>query len=118
MKSVIALLLAGSVAALSPAFVQAQAYPNKPIRLVNPFAPGGTTEIIARTVTQELSKNMGQQWILDSKPGAGGNIAMEEVVRSAPDGYTLIVGHIGTLAVNPFMFDKLPFDTNRDFAPI
>ena len=118
MRSFIVLLLAGSVGALSPALLQAQAYPNKPIRLVNPFAPGGTTEIIARTVTAELSKNMGQQWILDSKPGAGGNIAMEEVVRSAADGYTLIVGHIGTLAVNPFMFDKLPFDTNRDFAPI
>lgn len=98
--------------------VQAQGYPNKPIRLVNPFAPGGTTEIIARLVTAELGKNMGQQWILDSKPGAGGNLAMEEVLRSAPDGYTLVVGHIGTLAVNPYMFEKLPFDTNKDFAPI
>ena len=116
MKIINALLFAGiSSFALG---VNAQAFPSKPIRLVNPFAPGGTTEIIARLVTTELTKNMGQQWILDSKPGAGGNIAMEDVVRSAPDGYTLIVGHIGTLAVNPFMFDKLPFDTNKDFAPI
>lgn len=114
----LSLCLAASLLAASPLSAIGQAYPNKPIRLVNPFAPGGTTEIIARTVTAELGKSMGQQWILDSKPGAGGTIAMEEVLRSAPDGYTLIVGHIGTLAVNPFMFAKLPFDTNKDFAPI
>ncbi len=109
--------LAGLLAA-APLAALAQGYPNKPIRLVNPFAPGGTTEITARTVAAELSKNMGVQWILDSKPGAGGNIAMEEVLRAPADGYTLVVGHIGTLAVNPYMFEKLPFDTNRDFAPI
>ena len=112
---------AGALAAalvLAPAVALAQAYPAKPIRLLNPFAPGGTTEITARTVAAELSKNMGVQWILDSKPGAGGNIAMEETLRAPADGYTLIVGHIGTLAVNPYMFEKLPFDTNRDFAPI
>jgi len=114
----LSLCLAGSLLAAVPLVAMGQAYPNKPIRLVNPFAPGGTTEIIARLVTTELTKNMGQQWILDSKPGAGGNIAMEEVLRAAPDGYTLVVGHIGTMAVNPFMFEKLPFDTNKDFAPI
>jgi tripartite-type tricarboxylate transporter receptor subunit TctC len=114
----LSLCLAGSLLATAPLAALGQAYPNRPIRLVNPFAPGGTTEIIARIVTAELGKSMGQQWILDSKPGAGGNLAMEEVLRAAPDGYTLIVGHIGTLAVNPFMFEKLPFDTNRDFAPI
>jgi len=116
MKIINALLFAGmSGVALG---ANAQSYPSKPIRLVIPFAPGGSTEIISRTVTAELSKYMGQQWLLDSKPGAGGNIAMEEVARSTPDGYTLIVGHIGTLAVNPAMFAKLPFDTNRDFAPV
>lgn len=116
MRILNALLFAGmSGVALG---ANAQSYPSKPIRLVIPFAPGGSTEIISRTVTAELSKYMGQQWLLDSKPGAGGNIAMEEVARSTPDGYTLIVGHIGTLAVNPFMFAKLPFDTNKDFASI
>jgi tripartite-type tricarboxylate transporter receptor subunit TctC len=115
MKPQFALCLAASLFAGA---AHAQTYPSKPIRLVNPFAPGGTTEIIARLVTAELGKNMGQQWIIDSKPGAGGNLAMEEVLRAAPDGYTLVVGHIGTLAVNPFMFDKLPFDTNKDFAPV
>ena len=118
MKLATVLLLAGSIAAALPVTSQAQAYPSKPVRLVIPFAPGGSTEIIARTVTAELTKSMGQQWILESKAGAAGNIAMEEVARAAPDGYTLIVGHIGTMAVNPFMFEKLPFDTNRDFTPI
>ena len=96
----------------------AQNFPTKPIRLVVPFAPGGSSEIIARTVAQKMSENMGHQVIVDNKPGGAGNIAMQEVARAAPDGYTLILGHVGTLAVNPYMFSKLPFDVNRDFIPI
>jgi tripartite-type tricarboxylate transporter receptor subunit TctC len=96
----------------------AQAFPAKPIRLVVPFAPGGSSEIVARTVAQKMSENLGQQVIVDNKPGGAGNIAMQEVAHAAPDGYTLILGHIGTLAVNPFMFAKLPYDVHKDFVPI
>jgi tripartite-type tricarboxylate transporter receptor subunit TctC len=97
---------------------QAQGYPAKPIRLVVPFAPGGTSSIVARSVGAEMEKGLGQPIIIDNRPGGGGNIAMQEVARAEPDGYTLIIGHLGTLAVNPFMFEKLPFDTNRDFAAV
>ena len=97
---------------------QAQSWPTKPIRLVVPFAPGGTSSIVARSVGAEMEKGLGQPIIIDNRPGGGGNVAMQEVARAEPDGYTLIIGHIGTLAVNPFMFEKLPFDTNGDFAPV
>jgi len=110
-------LVAAAVAWLAfPA--QAQTWPAKPIRLVVPFAPGGSSSIVARAVGLEMEKTLGQPIVIDNKPGGGGNVAMQEVARAEPDGYTLIIGHIGTLAVNPFMFESLPFDTNRDFAPV
>lgn len=93
-------------------------YPSKPIRLLVPFAPGGSSTIVARAFTSYMSKALGQEIIIDNRPGGAGNIAMEAAAKAEPDGYTLIMGHIGTLAVNPYMFAKLPFDTNRDFAPI
>jgi tripartite-type tricarboxylate transporter receptor subunit TctC len=93
-------------------------YPTKPIRLVVPFAPGGSSSIIARAFSAEMSKGLGQQFVVENKPGGAGNVAMEDVAHAAPDGYTLIIGHIGTLAVNPFMFKTLPFDTNRDFRAV
>ena len=96
----------------------AQTYPAKPIVLVVPFAPGGTSELISRLVAQKLTERLGQQVVVENRPGAAGNIAMEHVARAAPDGYTLILGHIGTLAVNPAMFAKLPYDPVRDFAPV
>ena len=96
----------------------AQTWPTKPIRLLVPFAPGGSSSIVARSIAIEMEKGLGQPIIVDNRPGGGGNVAMQEVARADPDGYTLIIGHIGTLAVNPFMFDKLPFDTNADFAPV
>lgn len=92
-------------------------WPSKPIRLLVPFAPGGSSEIVARSAANELSKSLGQTVFVENKPGASGNIAMQECAAST-DGHTLILGHIGTFAVNPFIFDKLPFDTNRDFKPI
>jgi tripartite-type tricarboxylate transporter receptor subunit TctC len=107
-------LFAGLVALAA----QAQPYPSKPIRLVVPFAPGGSSSIVARAVAAEMSKELGQQIIIDNKPGGGGNVAMLEVARAEPDGYTLIIGHIGTLAVNPYMFARLPFDTDKDFVPV
>ena len=96
----------------------AQNYPARPIRLVVPFAPGGSSSIVARSVAIEMSKTLGQQIIIENKPGGAGNIAMQEVAHAEPDGYTLIIGHVGTLAVNPYMFPKLPYDVNADFVPV
>ena len=115
-KALFALLLA--VLALTTLPAMAQQYPSKPIVLVVPFAPGGTSELISRLVAQKLTERLGQQVVVENRPGAAGNIAMEQVARAAPDGYTLILGHIGTLAVNPAMFPKLPYDAIKDFAPV
>ena len=93
-------------------------YPSKPIRLIVPSAPGGSSSIVARAFSAEMSKGLGQQFVVENKPGAGGNIAMEEVAKAEPDGYTLIIGHVGTLAMNPYMFEKLPYDANNDFRPV
>ncbi|PUE33408.1 tripartite tricarboxylate transporter substrate binding protein [Limnohabitans sp. Jir72] len=106
-------------AALSatPWLAQADTWPNKPMRLVVPFAPGGSSEIVARAVAGEMAKGLGQNVFVDNKPGAAGNIAMQEVAGST-DEHTLVLGHIGTLAVNPYIFPKLPYDANKDFVPI
>ena len=107
-----------AVAGLTGNLAQAQVtWPSKPLRLVVPFAPGGSSEIVARAVAGEISKSIGQNMFVENKPGAAGNIAMQEVANSS-DEHTLILGHIGTLAVNPYIFDKLPYDPNRDFVPI
>jgi len=97
---------------------KAQTFPVKPIRLVVPFAPGGSSSIVARAVAAEMEKGLGQTIVVDNKPGGGGNVAMLEVAKAEPDGYTLIIGHVGSLAMNPFMYDKLPYDVDRDFTPI
>ncbi len=114
-------LLAATAAAASgwmglPALAQT-AWPSKPLRLVVPFAPGGSSEIVARALAGEMAKTIGQNVFVDNKPGAAGNIAMQEVANST-DEHTLILGHIGTLAVNPYIFAKLPYDAARDFTPI
>ena len=95
----------------------AENWPSKPIRCVGPFAPGGSSEIVARSTAAELSKTIGQNVFVENKPGAAGNIAMQEVAR-ADDQHTVILGHIGTLAVNPYIFDKLPYDPIKDFQPV
>jgi len=94
-----------------------QAWPSKPIRFVVPFAPGGSSEIVARATAVEMGRLLGQSVYVDNKPGGAGNVAMAEVAR-AEDQHTLILGHIGTLAVNPYIFDKLPYDPVKDFRPI
>ena len=96
----------------------AQSYPTKPIRLVVPFAPGGSSSIVARTLAAEMEKGLGQPIVVENKPGGGGNVAMQEVAHADPDGYTLIIGHVGSLAMNPYIYDKLPYDVDRDFAPV
>ena len=107
--------IAGLIAASA---VFAQTYPNKPIRLLVPFAPGGSSDIVSRSFAAEMAKTLGQTVLVESKPGGAGNIAMQEAKNSAPDGYTIILGHVGTLAVNPAMFAKLPYDPVKDFTPI
>ncbi len=103
---------------LAPTSAHAQTWPTKPIRLVVPFAPGGSSSIVARAIAAEMEKGLGQPIIIDNKPGGGGNIAMLEVAKADPDGYTLIIGHVGSLAMNPYMYSKLPYDVDRDFAPV
>jgi tripartite-type tricarboxylate transporter receptor subunit TctC len=92
--------------------------PNRPIRLIVPYGLGGSSDVIARALAIELGKNLGQTVVVDNKAGGQGVIAMQEAARALPDGYTIILGHVGTLAVNPAMMQKLPYDVQRDFAPV
>ena len=93
-------------------------WPSKPIRMVVPFAPGGTTDILARAVAVELTKSLGQPVVVDNKAGAGGNIGADIVAKAAPDGYTILMGTVGTHAINKWLYDKMPYDPVKDFAPI
>lgn len=97
---------------------QAQDYPNRPVRIVVAFTAGGTTDILARSVGQQLSERLKQPFVIDNKPGAGGNLGTEIVVRSAPDGYTLIVASVGPIAVNPTLFKGLSYSPLTDLVPI
>lgn len=98
---------------------QAQSsWPNKPIKLVIPFAPGGVTDTSGRIIAEYLSKKLGQQVVADNRPGASGNIGSQVVATSEPDGYTLLLVLDGTFVINPHVFDKVPFDPVRDFSPI
>jgi tripartite-type tricarboxylate transporter receptor subunit TctC len=108
---------AASTLALGAA-AQASDYPNKPIRLVVPFTPGGSTDILARTIGEQLTKAWGQTVIIENVPGAGGSLGADRVAKAAPDGYTLLMGHIGTLAVTPSIYPRLPYDPVKSFAPV
>ncbi len=98
--------------------VQAQDYPNRPIKLVVPFPAGGTTDIVGRIVAEHASRRLGQQMIVENRPGAGGNIGTELVKRAAPDGYTLSLCTIGTCAINGSIYARTGFDLERDFVPV
>jgi tripartite-type tricarboxylate transporter receptor subunit TctC len=110
-----ALLYAGQT---GPAVAQATNYPDHPVRLVVGVPPGGTIDLIARIVGKQLSEQTGQTFIVENRAGAGGNIGAGYVAHAAPDGYTLFVSVIGTMAINPHIYDKLPFDPIKDFAAI
>ena len=98
--------------------VPAADWPSRPVRLVVPFTPGGSTDILARAIAQKLQDALGQPFIVENKSGAGGSIGATEVARASPDGYTLLMGHIGTLAVNPSLYPNLGYDPVTSFAPV
>jgi tripartite-type tricarboxylate transporter receptor subunit TctC len=106
-----------ALAAPGAAFSES-AWPAKPVRIVVPFAPGGTTDILARAMAPELSRGFGQPFVVDNKPGAGGNVGADQVAKSAADGYTLLMGTVGTHAINQSLYPKMPFDPIKDFAPV
>ena len=101
-----------------PGRVLAQAWPGRPVRLIVPFPPGGSTDILGRSIAQKLQEALGQPFVVENKGGAGGSIGATEAARAAPDGYTLLMGHIGTLAVNPSLYPDLAYDSMRSFAPV
>ena len=111
-------LMAAAVLALPARLLAQGGWPRQSIRFVVPFAPGGTSEIVARTVANELTKQLGQTVFVDNKGGGAGIPAMQEVAKAAPDGHTIILGHVGSLAVNPYIFPNQPYDVNKDFVPV
>jgi tripartite-type tricarboxylate transporter receptor subunit TctC len=114
MRLALAALLAGALVA----HAMAQAYPNKPVRLIVPFPPSGGNDVFARLLAQKLGETWKQQVLVENRPGAGGNIGTELAARSGADGYTLLLGHTGTLAINPALYAKPGYDSQRDFVPI
>lgn len=114
------LILTGAIglAAVAASAQPAARFPERPVRMVVPFAPGGSTDIFARLVAAKMSEDLGQQIVVDNKPGAGGNIGAEAVARSAPDGYTLLVGTPGPLTINPNLMKSMPYDPARDLVGV
>jgi tripartite-type tricarboxylate transporter receptor subunit TctC len=117
-STAVALLAAVSVCALTAQPALAQGYPNKPIRLIVPYAPGGATDIIARAAASEISKTIGQPVTVDNRPGAGGNLGAEMAARAAPDGYTMLMSPSSLHGITPFLYSKLTYDPNKDLAPV
>lgn len=111
-------LILALAAALPCTGVFAQAWPAKPIRVVVPFPPGGGTDIVAREVTQRVAAATGWTFVIDNRPGAGGNLGVDAVAKSPADGYTLVLGQTSNLAINPTLYTKLPYDPQKDLVPI
>ncbi len=114
----VAMLFAAAAIAQPVQSLAQEWIPARPVRLLVPYGPGGSSDVIARALAAEMSKELGQSVVVENKAGGQGVIAMLETMRAAPDGYTLVLGHVGTLAVNPAMMPKLPYDVQRDFAPV
>ena len=110
--------LAGALAMATPAMAQGSAYPNKPLRFIVPWAPGGSTDVLARLIGQKLSESWGQPVLVENRPGASGNVGSEAVAKAAPDGYTILIGSMSTHAMNGALFSKMPFRPVDDFAPV
>lgn len=111
-------LLLGVCCALASGWASAQAYPAKPLRLVVPFPAGGATDILARTISQRASEKLGQQIVIDNRPGAGGTIGSDHVAKSPPDGYTFLIATGSTHSIGPIINPKIPYSVERDFAPV
>jgi tripartite-type tricarboxylate transporter receptor subunit TctC len=112
------LLKMGAAAALSGPLAAYAAWPDRPIRLVIPSAAGGSPDLICRILTSELTRVLGQGIVVDNRPGASGNIGMQEIVKAKPDGYTLGYANVGTLSINKSLFSKLPYDPDKDLMPV
>ena len=110
--------LAATLMLAAAPLAMAQAYPSKMIRFVVPYPPGGPLDAIARLLAEKMREGLGQQIIVENKPGAGGNLGADFVAKSAPDGYTIVMGAVATHAINPSLFAKMPFDPVHDFAPV
>lgn len=117
-RRVVLISAALSMLAVAGSAMAQTTWPTKPVKIVVPFAPGGTTDILARAVAPELSKVFGQTFIVDNRAGAGGNLGADLVAKSAPDGYTLLMGTVGTHGINKSLYKRLPYDPQKDFAPI
>ena len=115
-RTSLALLASGALA--TPLSFAQTAWPSRPVKIVVPFAPGGTTDILARAIAPDLSRAFGQQFVIENKGGAGGNLGAEQVAKSAGDGYTLLMGTVGTHGINRALYAKLPYDPFKDFVPI
>ncbi len=111
-------LCAAAIVFTAFAGAQAQTYPNRPITLVIPFAPGGSTSVVGRGVADKMGELLGEKVIVDNRPGAGGTVGTKAVAKSEPDGYTLLLGYTGTLAIGPSLFKNAGYDPRKDFAPI
>ncbi|HLT27565.1 MAG TPA: tripartite tricarboxylate transporter substrate binding protein [Zeimonas sp.] len=102
----------------APFAASAQSWPERPIRFVVPYPPGGPLDLVARALAEKLDGQLGQRVVVENKPGAGGNIGADLVAKSAPDGYTIVMGAVATHAINPYLYARMPYDANADFAPI
>jgi tripartite-type tricarboxylate transporter receptor subunit TctC len=117
MRIVLRAAMAG-MALAGAGLAAAQPYPAKPVRLIVGFAPGGGTDVLARSLAQQLTESLGQPFTVDNRTGAGGIISAELGAKAPPDGYTLLVGSLAAFAINPNLMAKLPYDPVRDFAPV
>ena len=118
MRKILSAILSGALLLGAVSAVLAQAYPTRPIRFIVPFAPGGSTDTLARTLGIKLGEALGQQVVVDNRAGGNGNIGTDLVAHAAPDGYTILLGYIANLAIGPSLYAKLPYDPVKDFAPI
>ena len=117
-RTLLAGLAAGAAGLVAPTAFAQGAWPVKPVRIVVPFAPGGTTDLLARAIAPELSRAFGQQFVVENRAGAGGNIGADQIAKSPADGYSLLMGTVGTHGINKALYARLPYDPQKDFAPV
>ena len=117
-RLLVAACVAGGIALAGLPAAAQTSWPTKPVKIIVPFAPGGTTDILARAVAPELSKAFGQPFVVENRAGAGGNVGADAVAKAPADGYTLLMGTVGTHAINKALYSKMPFDSQKDFAPV